>query len=134
MGIQNLGTQWNQRHFLRFWHISRLTLVETDERKQRRPSLESTLTPVPTKLVTVQSTPTDNVRKDGIGNFPDWGKKRGRCRQCLHGYTYISCRKCNVWLCFNKNRIFLVHTMDISKRRKIIIISVKKSFSFFCFL
>ena len=79
------------------------SLVEAHIGKRGRPSPESILTPVPTKLVKVQSTPTDGVRKDDIDHSPDWKEKRERCRQCLDGYIYISCIKCNVWLCFSKN-------------------------------
>ena len=43
---------------------------------------------------TVQSTPTDDVRKDGIDHFPDWKEKCERCHQCLHGYTFL----CNISL------------------------------------
>ena len=48
------------------------SFVEAHKRKRGRPSLESTLTPVLTKLVKGQSTPTDDVRKDAIDHIPDW--------------------------------------------------------------
>ena len=80
------------------------SLIEAHKRKRERRSFESSLTPVQTNLVKPQSTLTDNVRKDGIDHCPDWKEKRECYGQCLDGYTYISCRKCHVWLCFNKNR------------------------------
>ena len=51
------------------------SLVEACKRKQGRLSLESVLTPVPTKLVKVQLTPTGSMRKDGIDYFPGWKEK-----------------------------------------------------------
>ena len=81
------------------------SLVEAHKRNRGRPSLESTLTSVPTKLFKVQSTPTD-VRKDGIDHFTECKEKRERCRQCLDDYAYISCRKCKCMALLSQKKKF----------------------------
>lgn len=65
---------------------------------------------------TVKERPTDSVRYDNVGHFPDSGNKTSRCRYCKDGRTMVYCIKCNMYLCFvvgqkNKRNCFrLFHT------------------------
>ena len=46
-----------------------------------------------------------DVRKDDVGHMPIWDNKRNRCGYCKDNkFSYVKCGKCNVWLCFNKER------------------------------
>ena len=54
------------------------SLVAANKKKSGLPSLESKLTPVPSKLVKVQSTPTDDVRKDGIDHRDGFNVRQTR--------------------------------------------------------
>lgn len=47
--------------------------------------------------------PVPDVRYDLVDHFPEFGEKRGRCRYCPDGYSYVYCRKCNIVLCLRKN-------------------------------
>ena len=47
---------------------------------------------------------TWDVRKDGFDHFPKWSEKRVRCKFCAPRFTYVVCMKCEVALCFNKDR------------------------------
>ena len=52
-----------------------------------------------------QPTVPIDVRKDGVGHMPIWDNKRKRCGFCKENkFFYVNCGKCNVWLCFNKER------------------------------
>ena len=82
-------------------------LASTNKRIRGRPSLESLLTPIPMKIPKVQSIPTNDTRKDGLDHFPMYEAKRQRCMHCPKGvnsWSYFRCKKCNVWLCLNKDR------------------------------
>ncbi|XP_063634975.1 piggyBac transposable element-derived protein 3-like [Cydia splendana] len=43
--------------------------------------------------------PTDCIRYDNVGHFPEIGEKTMRCRFCKDGRTTIYCIKCNMPLC-----------------------------------
>lgn len=49
--------------------------------------------------------PEFNIRRDGVGHWPVITDDRQRCRfpKCV-GITNVKCNKCNVHLCFTKNR------------------------------
>ena len=82
-------------------------LVSTNKRLRGRPSLEHMLTPIHTHVQRVQSKPTLDTRRDGLDHFPISEEVRQRCRQCPLGsnrWSFVRCKKCNVWLCFNKQR------------------------------
>ena len=68
-----------------------------------RPSFDSILQP-PIKAARVQGNPSNDVRKDGFDHMPCYNEKRQRCLSCKSGLSYISCKKCNTWLCLNKER------------------------------
>ena len=85
------------------------SLVEAHERKRGRPFLEANLTPVLTKLVKIQSTPTDDVRKDdkkseSVAVNALMVKPTFHVENAMHGFD------------LTKTEPVLVHTMDISKR------------------
>lgn len=49
--------------------------------------------------------PTRDVRLDNIGHLPNWLETRQRCKMpTCKGFTYVSCEKCKVTLCFHKNK------------------------------
>lgn len=49
--------------------------------------------------------PTKDVRQDSIDHWPQWNSSRNRCKlpKCT-GKTFVSCAKCNTFLCFNKDK------------------------------
>ena len=52
-----------------------------------------------------QPTVPVDARKDGVGHIPIWDNKRNRCGFCKDNkFSCVKCGKCNVWLCFNKER------------------------------
>ena len=52
-----------------------------------------------------QPTVPVDVRKDGVGHMPIWDNKQNRCGfRKDNKFSYVKCGKCNVWLCFNKER------------------------------
>ena len=51
----------------------------------------------------VELRPVADVRYDNLGHFPQW-VSRGRCKAACPGFTYVSCVKCDVHLCLNKDR------------------------------
>lgn len=73
-------------------------------RRVGRPSLDDILNQPKKKASRVQGNPTQDVRRDGYGHMPIWNEKRQRCSFCKKNFSYMSCRKCNVWLCINKDR------------------------------
>ena len=46
-----------------------------------RPSLQSLFTSIPNKVLKIQSSPSSEIRLDGV-HLPDWADRRQRCRQC----------------------------------------------------
>ena len=79
------------------------SLVTDVKRKASRASLDAI--PIPTKrAAAVQSIPTKDIRLDGFDHLSTYSDKRQRCKKCKTGFSYIRCRKCNVWLCLNKDR------------------------------
>lgn len=51
-----------------------------------------------------RSRPVDDVRFDTVDHFPQHGSEYGRCAYCKKGFTTVYCLKCNVRLCFVKDR------------------------------
>ncbi|XP_065684233.1 piggyBac transposable element-derived protein 3-like isoform X1 [Hydra vulgaris] len=79
------------------------SLIAVVKSKAGRPSLDAT--PLPTKRpAAVQSNPTKDIRLDGFDHLPTYSDKRQRCKKCKTGFSYICCKKCNVWLCLIKDR------------------------------
>ncbi|KAL3195970.1 hypothetical protein MRX96_001731 [Rhipicephalus microplus] len=70
-----------------------------------RPSNEKS--PIVVKKV-LTAVPRD-VRKDGTQHWPLWNERRTRCKTCKGGYTFVSCSKCQVYLCLNKDRNCFTH-------------------------
>ena len=49
--------------------------------------------------------PADEIRKDGVGHFPDVSTSRGTCKMPgCKGKVNTMCVKCNLHLCIGKNR------------------------------
>lgn len=49
--------------------------------------------------------PPKDVRKDSLDHWPKWNDKRNRCKlPGCSGFTFVSCNKCSVFLCFNKDK------------------------------
>ncbi|CAH0730745.1 unnamed protein product, partial [Brenthis ino] len=48
--------------------------------------------------------PVDDIKYDNVDHFPEHGKEYGRCAYCKKGFTTVYCIKCNVRLCFVKDR------------------------------
>lgn len=75
------------------------------ENKRGRPSNSSLEQELQAKKKRAQSKPipSNDIRMDGVGHWPDVGVSL-RCKypQCT-GYTTISCSKCGINLCLNKN-------------------------------
>ncbi|KAH9374622.1 hypothetical protein HPB48_014670 [Haemaphysalis longicornis] len=73
-------------------------------RKGRPPSLPS---PAPKKRKIALKQPQNEVKKDGVGHFPLVTNKRLRCKNCPpseNRFSSVSCSKCEVTLCLNKDR------------------------------
>ncbi|CAK1580646.1 unnamed protein product [Parnassius mnemosyne] len=77
----------------------------TNENKRGRPSSSSLEQELQAKKKRLQSKPIPplDIRMDGLGHWPDVGVSL-RCKypHCT-GYTTISCAKCGINLCLNKN-------------------------------
>lgn len=72
--------------------------------KRGRPS-QSSFIEEARKKFKGSSIPVKDVRIDGTEHWPKYNEKRTTCKlpNCK-GYTFISCEKCNVNLCFNKDK------------------------------
>lgn len=48
--------------------------------------------------------PTKSIRTDKIDHWPTFTEKREKCKmpKCK-GFTFVTCTKCNIHLCLNKN-------------------------------
>ena len=68
-----------------------------------RPSLDNVLQ-LPKKAARVQGNPSNDIRKDGFDHMPCYNEKRQRFLSSKSGLSYTSCKKCNTWLCLNKER------------------------------
>ena len=51
-----------------------------------------------------KAAPCGDIRRDSYAHWPVFTEKRGRCKLCAEGQTSISCEKCDVRLCLNKDR------------------------------
>ncbi|CAH2092857.1 unnamed protein product [Euphydryas editha] len=74
-------------------------------KKRGRPSSATDdLIEIKKKKSNIAILPPKDVRRDGFNHLPVWNLKRQRCKypQCK-GKTYISCEKCRVELCLNKD-------------------------------
>ncbi|CAK1589631.1 unnamed protein product [Parnassius mnemosyne] len=73
-------------------------------KKRGRPSSMSDQIEIKKKKPNTAILPPREVRCDGFEHFPIWGQKRQRCKYPgCKGKTFISCEKCRVELCFNKD-------------------------------
>ena len=71
-----------------------------------RPS-SAVLTPPPAKKINrmKKSSPTLDVRLDGVGHMPVYVEKRGSCKSAnCKSLTFVKCMKCEVHVCFMKER------------------------------
>lgn len=78
---------------------------DTVTKKRGRPpssSTNTTSTPPPKRIFTPR--PVDDVRFDGIGHWPEHLENKQRCKHCIHSYSRVQCEKCNMPLCFNKEK------------------------------
>ena len=64
------------------------SLVNVKKQTRVRSSSESKLTPLPSKLLKVQSTPMLDIRLYRTDHMPSWNEKREGGWQYLNGYTY----------------------------------------------
>ena len=104
-GIQDRLTHKREpRFYVHFKQILQAVWLLQKKNALEVELLEFILTPLPSKLVKLQSTPMWDIRLDGMDHMANWNEKKERCRQCLDDNTYVSCCKCNFWLCFNTNR------------------------------
>ncbi|KAL1470410.1 hypothetical protein MTO96_040455 [Rhipicephalus appendiculatus] len=81
------------------------TLLAVGKRPVGRPSLSAQ--PATKKRKATEKPPEHEVRLDGVGHMPMWSSSRLRCKSCpwqKHSFSYAYCIKCNVHLCFNKDR------------------------------
>ena len=77
------------------------TALITCHRPVGRPSQE--LRPM-SPTVAIQKAPITDVRFDGMDHLPTWGT-RGRCKnEDCKSLSFVTCIKCNVYLCLNKDR------------------------------
>ena len=51
----------------------------------------------------IRKVPVSDVRLDGCGHLPEWTSDCQRCKNC-QSLGQVRCSKCDVYLCFNKNR------------------------------
>lgn len=47
--------------------------------------------------------PINDVRYDGIGHWPEHSDNKQRCKLCIKAYSRMKCKKCEIYLCLNKN-------------------------------
>ncbi|KAK3924622.1 PiggyBac transposable element-derived protein 2 [Frankliniella fusca] len=75
----------------------------TSERRRGRPSCNE---PKAEKIIRspVTPRPVDGERRDNTDHWPVFGEKRQRCRNCTNGFSEVICLKCNMTLCFRKNK------------------------------
>lgn len=73
-------------------------------KRRGRPSMLSEEIEKKRKKPNAAILPPRDVRRDGFEHFPVWGEKRQRCKfPGCKGKTFISCEKCHVELCLNKD-------------------------------
>lgn len=73
--------------------------------KRGRPSLNSTISPSTKKKRVFSARPVDDVRYDKIDHWQIPMDIKQRCKLCIKNYTTTKCNKCNVYLCYTKNRM-----------------------------
>ena len=56
------------------------SLIQAEKRTIGRPSPDQLIVPLPKKVVTVQSNPTQVVRRDKVNHMPAYTEKRQRCK------------------------------------------------------
>ena len=95
----------NQKHF-RIEVAQCLCSMGKNGQKRGRPSreiqqqLEKRKKKCPRAVV-----PPKDLRQDLTDHWPHWNTKRNRCKfPGCSGFTYVSCLKCSVFLCFNKDK------------------------------
>ena len=95
-------TPMNQKKF-RTELAQTLCQIGPEPRKRGRPS---SWHPIESKRVRVKtsSLPPKDVRLDPVNHWPIWNKKRTTFKNPnCKSYTYISCEKCKVNPCLNKD-------------------------------
>ena len=97
----SLATYLPLRHFKASIASS---LIAANKPHRGRPSIESIS--APKKRKRVQSRPEGDVRTDVVNHMPAWDDKCQRCSFCStrSAFTHVKCLKCNVFLCFTKDR------------------------------
>ncbi|MCL4125853.1 UNVERIFIED_CONTAM: hypothetical protein GTU68_039532 [Idotea baltica] len=73
-----------------------------DSSERGRPSESEK--PKESKRRKVGAHPADSTRLDKISHWPEWDSSQHRCRVCVNAHTKVKCSKCDVGLCFTKNR------------------------------
>lgn len=73
------------------------------QRLPGRPSSDSFTPPGNSRPLNTEHRPISDIRLDQVAHLPQW-TKRGRCKAACPGFTFVFCAKCEVHLCFNKDR------------------------------
>ncbi|KAL3187008.1 hypothetical protein MRX96_026102 [Rhipicephalus microplus] len=72
--------------------VGRLSLSQQQATKKRKAAVKP---------------PESNVHLDVVSHMPIWSSSRLRCKSCpwqKHSFSFVYCVKCEVHLCFNKDR------------------------------
>ena len=48
--------------------------------------------------------PYDDSRYDNVAHWPEFRKKKNKCRLCKVNFSRVYCKKCNLCVCLNSNR------------------------------
>lgn len=99
------GKILNQKHF-RIEVAKCLCSMGRNGQKRGRPSneiqqqLDTRKKKCPRAVV-----PPKDLRQDATDHWPKWNSNRNRCKfPGCKGFTFVSCKKCDVFLCFNKDK------------------------------
>lgn len=65
---------------------------------------KATDTPSPTSRKQAAAVPCEDVRCDNVAHWPEFRKKKNKCRLCKTNYSRAYCKKCNLCLCLNNTR------------------------------
>lgn len=108
------GTHQNRETLADFRETLALTLckagsLSTSTRGRPRSEEENVLVSKRRKVTSVSNVPTD-IRWDQLSHWPKYLLSRQRCKlnEC-GGKTFIACSKCNVALCFNKDKYCFIN-------------------------
>ena len=91
-----------KRQPLRLFQADLATSLMMVKKKRGRPSQQDAPKPKKRKSVLVT---TDDVRTDALDHWPIWNATRSRCKYCKSSkiFTFVTCSKCQVALCLNKD-------------------------------